>query len=260
MQIWSKQLYYASLVNQNLITWLSFFNIEQISDLKNAYYRLNSGVPDALFNSIMLAKISDPTSITSITDFFKNKNLPYSWWMDEKDITQPLYNHFESEKYTFFGDVPGMFFDIAQYQIPNTKQTAEIRKITDRETFKEWVHVVGQVFSLSPEAEQLYIDKLSPFLGQDDIFLAFGAYKDNKIVATSSIVTSNGIGGFYNMATLSDYRQQGYCHAMHHARLTHLKQNGIKTAVIQTSPMATNIALNIGFKPVINYKIYLYLN
>jgi len=77
------------------------------------------------------------------------------------------------------------------------------------------------------------------------------------MVATGSLIISDGIGGFYNMATLNEYRRQGLCRAMHHARLQYLKKQGIKTAVVQTSPMATNSALNIGFKQVINYKIYL---
>jgi len=251
----------TQLINQNLLKWLSYFNMEYITEEGLDFYRIHSGLPDALFNLIALPTIQNPTHIPQITAFFKQNKCPYSWWIEEDKITPELKAHFEQENYTCFGDVPGMLLHLEDYKDNETpqgkKQRQAIRQITTVQDLTEWAHIIGQSFGFSTAAEEMYVQKLSPLLNQPNQFIAFGAYQDNQMVTTGCLIIADGIGGLYNLATLEKYRQQGWGIAMHHNRLRYLKQQGIKTAVVQTSPMATQNALKVGFKPKLNYKLYL---
>ncbi|ARD86994.1 acetyltransferase [Rickettsia bellii] len=55
---------------------------------------------------------------------------------------------------------------------------------------------------------------------------------------------------------MPEYRNRGISSSLYKARFKILKEMGVDKAVIQTSPMSTNLAQKLGFKKYTNYKIY----
>lgn len=88
--------------------------------------------------------------------------------------------------------------------------------------------------------------------------MLFGAYIDNKLIGTASIFIYNNVAGFYDDLTLEKFRKQGVISALYNTKIEYLIKRHIKTIVIQTSPEATNLAKNIGFKEYLNYKMYMH--
>ncbi|AFC71164.1 GNAT family N-acetyltransferase [Rickettsia australis] len=163
-------------------------------------------------------------------------------------------SRFRNGKYVDFGDVPGIVYELKDYheQIIDNKN---IKIITEIEEYKKWIQVLMGSFGFSDDVYNLYFDKLSKFIGDNKTFIPLAAYEESKIVATASIIFANGVAGFYNGSTMSEYKNRGLASDLYRARFKILIEMGIDKAIIQISPMATSLAKKLGFKKYTNYKI-----
>jgi hypothetical protein len=248
----------TGLVDQNLIGMYKYFGIKKIKVQSANYYLLNTRCRDALWNMICLPDKLDYGVISNIENVFKKQKVPFSWWVDEKKISNDMRNLFQNKEYADFGCVPGMILNLADYPSKSVPSIGNIyiKPITNIKEYDCWIQVLAECFGFSNDVCNLYMDKLSSTLGKDNTFIPFGAYDGEKIVATASIIFVDGIAGFYNDSTLPQYRNSGIATTLYHTRAKMLKKLGVQKAVIQTSPMATNIARQFGFRIVTNYKIY----
>ena len=243
-------------VSKSLVEFFGLLGMKKLH-LSNgdSFYHLDTGLPDPLFNLICLPTISNIESIAEANKLFSNRNEPFCWLLQEEQVKKEILQHFQNDQYKFLGSFSGMELELANYQNSTTSQipSIEIKQITSKKDFKEWAIIVAKVFGLSREFEDTIIEILSP----DVIVVA--AYSNGKMVATACAFVSDNIAGFYNGATLEEFRNKGISSALYHFRLSILKKMGIKKAVIQTSPMSKSIAQKVGFKPVTNYSFYLHI-
>ncbi|MEY4505399.1 MAG: hypothetical protein RL154_1700 [Pseudomonadota bacterium] len=246
----------SDLIDKNLIGIYQYFGIQKTQILGVNYYLLNTGCNHPLWNMILLPDSVNAEAIAEMEQVFKSQKLPFAWWVDEKNLSSDMQQHFQNGEYTDFGDVPGMVHELKDYQEKAWDiGDIVIKPVTKMEEFKKWLDVLIACFG-NDEINSLYINKLMKFLGRNDIFIPLAAYNANKIVATSSIIFADGIAGFCNDATMPDYRNRGICSNLYNARFKILKKMGAEKAVIQTSPTATSLAQKLGFKKCKNYKIY----
>lgn len=245
----------ADLVNQSLIGTFRYFGLQERQIDGINYYLIHTGCNHPLWNMIVLPDKVNVAQMDRMEEGFKLKSLPFAWWVDENNLSSEMLERFQNGKYADFGDVPGMVYELKDYheQIIDNKN---IKIITEIEEYTKWVQVLAQGFGFSDDVCNIYIDKLSKFIGDNKIFIPLAVYEENKIVATASITFANGIAGFYNGSTMPEYRNRGLASNLYKARFNILKEMGIDKAIIQTSPMATSLAKKLGFKKYTNYKIY----
>lgn len=248
----------AKLVDKNLVGMFQYFGMQKTNIDGISYYLLNTKCKNALWNMICLPDAADILTINNMESTFKLQNVPFSWWIDKNKVSDNMISHFENSGYICFGDVPGMIIDLTNYQDKptNINRDIHIKPITSIKDFVDWTKVLAKCFEFSDDVCDLYVDKLSSFLGKNNVFIPLAAYNGTKIVSTASIVFVDGVAGFYNDATLPEYRSRGIATTLYQVRAKMLKDLGIQKAVIQTSPMATTIAKRFGFTVVTNYKIY----
>ncbi|HJD56211.1 MAG TPA: GNAT family N-acetyltransferase [Rickettsia endosymbiont of Pyrocoelia pectoralis] len=246
----------AELINKNLIGIYRYFDIQKTQIAGANYYLLNTGYNYFLLNMIVLPNSVSSEAINEMEQVFKSQNLPFAWWVEEKNLSKHMINHFESRDYNYIDDVSGMIFELNSYQEKSFDiGDIVIKPINSLEEFKKWIDVLIICFG-DEEINSLYINKLSEFLGNDNIFIPLAAYDDNKIVATSSIIFADNIAGFCNDATLPEYRNRRIASSLYHARFKILKKMQVPKVVIHTSSMTTSLAQKLGFQKVVNYKIY----
>lgn len=245
----------AELINQSLIGAFGYFGLQEMQIDKVNYYLIHTGCNHPLWNMIVLPDKVNTAQMDKMEGVFKLKNLPFAWWVDEKNLSSEMFERFQNGKYTDFGNIPGMVYELKDYH-EQTIDNKNIKIITEIEEYKKWIQVLMKSFGFSDDVYNLYFDKLSKFIGDNKKFIPLAAYEENKIVATASIIFANGIAGFYNGSTMPEYRNRGIASDLYKARFKILKEMGIDKAIIQTSPMATSLAEKLGFKKYTNYKIY----
>ncbi|QQV75195.1 hypothetical protein H6P87_00743 [Rickettsia tillamookensis] len=244
----------TDLVDQSLIGTFGYFGLQKMQMDKVNYYLIHTGCNHPLWNMIVLPDKVNVSQMDKMEEVFKLNALPFAWWVDEKNLSSEMLERFQKGKYTDFSDA-GMVCELKDYHEQNI-DNKNIRIITEMEEYKEWVKVLAQGFGFSDDVCDVYIDKLSKFIGDNKVFIPLAAYEENKIVATASITFANGIAGFYHDSTMPEYRNRGLASDLHRARFKILKEMGVDKAIIQTSPMATSLAEKLGFKKYTNYKIY----
>lgn len=245
----------AEIVDQNLIGAFEYFGLHKKQIETTKYYLIHTGCNHPLWNMIILPNKVDISQMDRMEEVFRLNNLPFGWWIDKKNLSIEMLNRFQNGKYTDCGDIPGMVYEIQNYQeqpfvIQNIKIISEINE------FKKWIQVLAQNFEFGDDVCNLYLNKLSRFIGDNKIFIPLAVYEGNKIIATSSIIFVNGVAGFYDDATMPEYRNRGIASSLYQARFKILKKLGVDKAVIQTSSMATNLAQKLGFQKVVSYRMF----
>jgi GNAT superfamily N-acetyltransferase len=244
----------AELVSDNQIDLYRLFGIEEDKDC----YILKTGTDTPLLNLIILTQAVEATRINELNKIYLDEKINFGWWIDESKVTNNFLTNFQNDQYSLLVNVPGMVFDIDRYEPTEYNKPADIRIIDTLNDFKEWLDVVGQVFSrLDQSSINLFMSKLSPLLGSN-IFIPIGAYIDGKLVATASIYIENSVGGFNYDATLEEYRGKGINSSLYKFRFDLLKKMGVKKAIVLNSPISSSLSKKAGFKPVANYKLFVY--
>ncbi|MCC8370469.1 MAG: GNAT family N-acetyltransferase [Rickettsia endosymbiont of Stiretrus anchorago] len=244
----------AKLIDQSLIGTFQYFGLQEKQIDEAKYYLIHTECNHPLWNMIVLPDIVTADQMNKMEEIFKMQKLPFAWWVDEKNLSSEMLKHFKNGNYTSFGNVPGMVFELKNYHDQLDNQ--EVKVITEVEEFKKWIQALAQGFGFSNDVCDVYFNKLSKYIGNSKTFIPLAAYDGDKIIATASIIFANGIAGFYNGSTLPEYRNRGISSSLYKARFKILKEMGIDKAVIQTSPMSTNLAQKLDFKKYTNYKIY----
>ncbi|MGX6960940.1 MAG: GNAT family N-acetyltransferase [Rickettsia endosymbiont of Pentastiridius leporinus] len=251
----------VELVDQHFIGMFEYFGLQKIEIDGTHYNLLNTGLNTPAWNGILLPNILDINQAHKIEEVFKEKNLPFTWVLNKKTLSPEILKYFQGNNYTHSGDLQGMVYELKNHHEQNIDiNNKNIKVITEVEEFKEWLRVLllSETYKSEEDVYNLFLEKLSKFIGTNNVFIPLAAYDNDKIIATISIFFANDIAGFCYTTTLPEYRKQGIAASLYEASFKILKEMGINKTVIKATPMATHLAESIGFKKCASYIGYTY--
>ena len=210
--------------------------------------RYMSGANLGFFNGIWPHTACD-AEIAAHIDYFRKKKLPFCLWVlsDEQKEAQA------STLKEFF--CPGPFTVIvrdASSSVERIQANDEVvvRKVTTEAMLQDFALVIAKVFFAgSREAYDFYF-KTSLHRGFDGPLYHYVSYLNGQAVHAGSLFMTNGIGGLWNGATLSEYRRKGVgsmCAAYH---IEEAKKLGAKriTSMLEPDQLAWGYCKKLGFE------------
>lgn len=212
---------------------------------------VDSGVDDATFNSVVLARFSPYTvdaGIAEVLDHFRRRGLPVTWHIGPSTQPPDLDRSLLAHGFTHSEDEPGMAVELDQMRdeaAPPPELTIET--VRNEAGLAAWVDI--WLFPVHAEVRRLYFEVLRQ-RGLDEA-LPWQYYigrSAGRPVAISQFFSAEGAAAVQYVVTLPELRRQGIGMAMTLRVLHEARARGYRVAVLTASPDGIGAYRRIGFR------------
>ncbi len=247
---WSREALVKAM-EANLNVHMTYFAqyLPQVELIRVPGYTIvNSGLWDDTFNYVVDADFSSAEAdkkIAEITDYFAEKNIPFSWWVSPHDKPDDLPSHLEKQGYVNTENNCAMYFDLdawdGQISLP---PSLEIRRATDETTLRDFALVLAN----DEAAFAQYFSWVASILTNEDPIEYYVGYVDGKPVVRGLSCYSAQVAGLHWLSTVPAERKKGYGAAMQQHRLKRAKELGYHIAVLQASDEGYALYRRLGYQ------------
>jgi len=213
----------------------------------------SAGGPIRSFNNAFVTSESADVSaaLSRVRSYFDCHALPYRLRIRE-DLAGAFDHALTAAGFARHGGIPCLVLS----PLPDARAGAllPVRRVADAQTLRDHVDVVAAAFDWDG---QLLGRVFTTELVEDDTWRAYVGYADGRPVASSQLLTTDGVAGVYYVATLPQHRRRGFGEALTRHALNEGSAAGCDLASLQASPMGLPIYERMGFQQVSYYRTYL---
>lgn len=247
---WSHEKLVKAMV-ANLNVHMTHFAqyLDQIDLIRIPGYTIvNSNLPDDTFNYVLDAGFSSEEAdkkIIEVTNYFTQKNIPFSWWISPFDQPDNLSEHLERHDYENTENNTAMYFNLDTWEgkVSPTPQL-EIIRAKDESTLRDFARVLAN----DEAAFETYFSWIASILTDDDPIEYYVGYVNGKPVVRGLSCYFAQVVGLHWLSTAPDERRKGYGAAMQQYRLKRAKELGYHSAVLQASSEGYPLYQRLGYK------------
>ena len=182
----------------------------------------------------------------------KSKHIPPYWILRRKNDNGIFHQQLKSYGFRLMTQWPGMAVDLTK----NDFVPSDIQKVTTPEDINNWVAVVNQTMFNSDTLKNSVIKDALSIKAYKDVFHLYIQKERNKIVSTGLCFDTKDTAGVYMIGTLESHRGKGLASAMTSHMLWEAKNRGLKTAILQATPMGVTLYPKLGFETFCIFDIY----
>ncbi|MEY2581867.1 MAG: hypothetical protein QOE09_1716 [Ilumatobacteraceae bacterium] len=209
-----------------------------------------TGLPVAFFNGVFLnVPTSDPEgAIAATIKYFGELGLPFLMWVRE-GLDEALLRAGREAGLRDAGEVPAMGLRAVE-KIPERSSVLDVVIARDDADVEAHRTAVTAGFELPPDMARQIIG--NGLLHDPDTALAIGRL-EGVPVATALLCRSGTTAGVYNVATVPDYRRQGFGETVTWAVVAEGVRRGCTHSVLQSSPSGYPVYRRMGYQDVARY-------
>ena len=203
-------------------------------------------------------KKEDQASVLEIREYYKEKNLPFWWWVYPRGQSLETIGVLRAAGLKYFAGVPGMAADL--HQSPGKFHPADnitIIPVENRDDLMLWQNISFDGFEMPPHARTSYAAFVSSFeAGAQSSQRLFLACMDGKPAATSLLFIDQNTAGIYYVSTLPAFRNKGCGLRITQAAMQSAREAGCKNVILQATPMGERLYRRLNFRPHCQAEIY----
>lgn len=239
--------------NTNFMIASHFEGIESVSvDIQDDVSIVYSDISDETFNYVFENHFSDDSvnvRIKHIAEFYKQKNVPWTWWVSPGDTPENLEQKLREAGFAKTEEYNGMYCDIGKRNMLSNMPKLECKRVHSILQLRDFYNIHA-----SEHFDQVW-SKMSPKMFQDSSALEFYVgYVGAKPVTTGLVVFHAGIAGIYSIATDEQERKKGYATAMMQCLLNRIEQQGYAYAALSASNDLKKFYEKFGFQDICTYQ------
>lgn len=209
---------------------------------------VNSGLPDDTFNYVLEADFTETDAqkkIHEVTDYFINKQVPFSWWISPTDKPDNLSAYLEKAHYQNTENNTAMYFDLDAWdgmirEMPELK----IVRALDAKTLQDFALILTN----DRESFRTYFSWVAEIMTEEDPIEYYVGYVNEKPVVRGLSCYFAQVVGLHWLSTVPDERKKGYGQAMQEFRLKRAKDLGYHVAVLQASHEGYPLYKKLGYR------------
>ncbi len=182
--------------------------------------------------------------ISSVTNFFKNHQVPWSWFFPASAPGK------EIEKYGFnlTYETAAMYFDLSRL-LPATKTDSDVVIKEENNDLHEWIEPIAEGFPNSDNGEAYRRLNANLLSSGEEKLRHFTAYYRGEAAASATLFLSeNGATMLHNLATKNRFRKLGIGSSLTLHLMSEAKKSGYKYCFLDSSDAAFNLYQRLGFK------------
>jgi ribosomal protein S18 acetylase RimI-like enzyme len=223
-----------------------------------------SGLDYGVFNIALLTRQVNGNGsdlearLGDLARFFKERTLRWSFWLCE-DMLDSAARRRERLTFTTFGmrpisHPPGMLAPALLPPVSNLP-AIECRPVSDGPTRAAFAEITSVAFEIPYMVALAVYSRAEAWNGEYEGFVGMVGGKAVSIVA---LVAAGGAIGVYSLATLPDYRRQGYGEALLRSAMAAVqKRTGLARTVLQSTEAGYRLYKRMGFRDATKFTVYL---
>jgi ribosomal protein S18 acetylase RimI-like enzyme len=253
-------------VSDNLLQALRFFGYArktgEIRDLPGVSL-IFCGLNYAAFNAALLAQpvaTGDELSrlIAASAKHFDSRNLRWTYWACDDFLDQTLLrnapNIFQRHGLRPLTEAPGMYTD-ALLPPDRPLRPLDVRPVVDQQTREAFAEIMAIAFDIPYSVCSAVYGSDHGWNGQLNGYVGF---VDGRPVTTAATTITGDVIGLYSIATLPQYRRQGFAEAIMRNVIDHARETaGITRTVLQSTRSGFALYQKMGYRMVTNFNVYI---
>ena len=149
--------------------------------------------------------------------------------------------------------IPGMALAPLPAAAASPPEGLEVRPVTDAEAFGAFADIIAATFDIERDACR---QVLTPRLVEARSAHWYLGYVAGAPVASSALITTDGVAGVHYVGTLASHRRRGFGEAMTRHAIDEGAKAGCRISTLQASEMGQPIYERMGFRTVTRYKTF----
>lgn len=220
---------------------------------------VRSSIRDDTFNYIIDARFrADAVGarITHVLKLFQSLNLPFAWWVSERDTPDTLEQELVRHGLKPQEDDIGMYLFLDKVQLSRKVPELLIQRSIERSALKDFASVMTSIGGSSDIYAQFF-HKIPPALyAAGAPYEVYVGYLDQEAVVTGILLLHANVGGIYYIMTNPAHRRKGYGTEMTTFLLMRAKERGYHLSTLQASASGRNLYQRLGFEPICRFVEY----
>ncbi|HET7481937.1 MAG TPA: GNAT family N-acetyltransferase, partial [Actinomycetota bacterium] len=183
------------------------------------------------------------------------------WWVfaGPGGLDPGLHRAFLGRGFKLETDRPSMTLELPSRPQPSSNGVAEILRVSDDESYREWARVVGDAFGNDDYPGSISATAFRRFGFDDDApYRHYLARVGARGAAVATVCTAGGAAGLSNIGTRREFRRRGVASATIDAALRDAEHLGLATAVLSADPDGIALYERLGFTTVGRHLTYLW--
>lgn len=204
---------------------------------------------DDSFNYILGAHFNSETAhtrIASILDLYRQKNLPFSWWVSNKEDAPELPLLLKEHGLRLKETNVGMYLHLDGEK---DSFSAQIKRVQGPQELQEFARIISEIGGPKDCYEKIY-QPLPALLYQEgaplEMYLLFDSVAN--AISTGLLLFHANVAGIYYIATSPQHRKQGHASRMMKFLLNRAKDKGYNIAILAASAQGKPVYEKLGFK------------
>ena len=220
-----------------------------------------SGTPFHLANGIVSARFAENRlegRLDMCLQQLATNNVPMAWLIGPSTRPADLGNRLLSRGWILGDEAPGMAVELQNLDdTVSSPSSLSIEHIEDAEALRIWLHIMTIGSEIPEEGLALLLELVSRhgYTSDPSVHYYLGWLGD-KPVATSLLFLGGGVANIYNVATLPEFRRQGFGRALTVAPLLQARTLGYRIGTLQSSPMGLHLYQRLGFRQYCTFQAY----
>lgn len=210
-----------------------------------------ANIDDDTFNYVIGARFEEKYAVERISHvlgLFKSKNLPFSWWVSERDTPKPLSSLLEGQGLSPKEDDIGMSLSLNSRTFTRRIDDLYIKQTLNQIALKDFADILVSVGRSTQVYEKVFNQIPSSLYGEGSPLEIYVGYVEEMPIVTGVLVLHANVAGIYYVMTRPEYRKRGYGTEMMISLLMRAKEKGYHMATLQASASGRGLYQKLGFE------------
>jgi ribosomal protein S18 acetylase RimI-like enzyme len=233
----------------------SLSNMELIE--QDSLLVINSNEETDMFNIICCHGNVTKDQVTNVINYFREKNLPFAWWVGFEGEPNNLTNMLEDHGLKKSEEELAMAIElnsVVDFEIP---KKLIIKRVADNQTMRDYICVITDIVPNEQKAIESFYHKAETMVCSDNAKIElYVGYIDSKPISTCSIFFSENVAGIFDIIASPKMRGMGIGSAMTVTAMNAALKKGYATCILTATNDAKFLYEKIGFKSLKSMCVY----
>lgn len=194
-------------------------------------------------------------AVATIAEYFKSKNLPFSWWMETAYEPKNFAEEAKKQGIECLGTFDGMVLNLDRLKEIPLAVNLEIQLVSSPESLRQFVAVLIEAYEAEKEIAP-HVESLFAKAGLKSPIFHFLGKVEGKPVTVGSLFVEEGMAGIYHIGTTPEARGKGYATTLTYRALKQAQEAGCSASFLTSTPMANQIYQNLGYETLSAFNFY----
>jgi RimJ/RimL family protein N-acetyltransferase len=212
---------------------------------------VRSSLHSDTFNQVIAARFNEKNvsqRVSHILELFRAKQLPFTWWVSERDTPNFLEKELIAQGLSYKEDDVCMYLFLDQKKFSRTIPELTMQRVFEQKTLQDFATVMTSIGSYDGIYEQLFSKIPQVLYGEGSPYEMYVGFIDDMPVVTGTLVSHANVAGIYYVITHPSHRKKGYGTEMMLSLLKRAQEKGYHVSTLQASSSGRSLYQRLGFQ------------